>query len=78
MKGKHYLRSAQDKLGEYRKNYLFAKDHRMDPERSRLMMLAAEDAVRSAGFTVKYDRELEIYVVSCKWDDAPEGTKNER
>lgn len=73
MYGLTYIEKAEKKLEQYRQQYEFMKEYRLDPEPSRLMMLAAEDTLRAAGFTVKHT--LVGYVVKCKWDDAPERTK---
>lgn len=73
MKGKHYIRNAVDHLNSARRNYYMMKEHNLPAEESRLMMLAAEDAIRQAGFTVKWSEDH--YEVKCKWDDAPEETK---
>lgn len=73
MKGKHYIRNAVDHLNSARRNYYMMKEHKQPAETSRLMYLAAEDAIRQAGFTVKWVDDH--YEVKCKWDDAPEDTK---
>ena len=73
MKGKNYIQKAEQHLNEMRAHYYFLKERKQNAEHSRLMYLAAEDAIRAAGFTVKHGDHG--YIISCKWDDAPEGTK---
>lgn len=73
MYGLTYIEKAEKKLEQYRQQYEFMKEHGLDPEASRLMMIAAEDALRAAGFTVKWVDDH--YEVKCKWDDAPEDAK---
>ena len=71
-----YIEKAEKKLEEYRQQYLFAREQKLGAEfaeTSRLMMIAAEDTLRAAGFTVKYSAVG--YTVRCKWDDAPEDVK---